>query len=445
MDLKDIKHYKVSVLPNLLEPNSVYYVKGPEDSIVRAFVTNKFGVAVPLSGIGINSLVQLIDFPDSYEDQGGKVLLVRNNELGVEFKSLSYLEEGIENLQNNIVLIQTDITNEINARITADSVIMDIINGLETTFISLTDTPNTYNNQASKIVVVNQTEDGLEFIDLPPSETETTTISDVTVGAVNIGDPVPENLTLEEFKNLIFNKTYLPTFSNLSFTLSNSAGAFREIGETASFFIIAQYIEGKILGVTFSGIWYPTTVQGFRTGQATNYLLNNISGGNQRPITTTVLQGFNSFQGKVIYAAGDQPLDSKGNNYLTPLLPGETNTLTTSFEGVYPLFGTTSNITTATKQALVSMISGNNIQINLVAETGGNKQFIEIPNAWLTARSLQSIQYFNTVSNQFDTTNKLADFTTSSVTKTIQGNLVNYTKYTYTGSDRANILIRLIF
>ena len=77
----------------------------------------------------------------------------------------------------------------------------------------------------------------------------------------------------------------------------------------------------------------------------------------------------------------------------------------TSFEGVYPLFATTSNITTLTQQTLVSMLTGNNISMTLVAETGGNKQKFEIPTAWTgapTNKPLLGILTYNSVSGNYE-------------------------------------------
>src|SRR5690606_15991849 len=116
------------------------------------------------------------------------------------------------------------------------------------------------------------------------------------------------------------------------------------------------------------------------------------------------------FSGTVTYLTGPQPKDSSGADYQTGLAGGTSPVQTASFEGVYPLFATTSSITALTKQALYSMLSGNNIELNLTAETGGNKQKFEVPAAWINSRPLTAVQYFNTVSNQYDTSNKFSDF-----------------------------------
>ena len=72
------------------------------------------------------------------------------------------------------------------------------------------------------------------------------------------------------------------------------------------------------------------------------------------------------------------------------------------------------------------------IQVSLVTEAGGAgvKQKVDIPNAF---SSITGLQQFNTLSNTWDAIN-LATFTTSAVTQTIQGQTVNYTRYTHNGS-----------
>ena len=80
------------------------------------------------------------------------------------------------------------------------------------------------------------------------------------------------------------------------------------------------------------------------------------------------------------------------------------------------------------------------IQVAMVAETGGNKQKIDIPVAWSTITGLQQ---FNTLSGQWDTIS-LSSFTVTSVTNTIQGNIVNYNRYTHNGSTIGGRSLRFL-
>jgi len=231
-----------------------------------------------------------------------------------------------------------------------------------------------------------------------------------------------------------------PILNAPSFGLGLNIGALQEISNSVSATLSAQFNRGTIFQP-----WNNAT-QNFRAGASSNYnftgqgSLNVNQVGSSYAHTFTVVQGANNFASVVTFGVGPQPVNNLGTNFSTPLAAG-TLSANASIEGVYALYATTDTITSQTKQGLVSMISGNNIQISLAAESGGNKQAFWIPNAWLTNRALTSVQYFNTVSNQFDATNQIGDFTTN--TQTIGG--VSYTKYTYTGSNRGGITIRLIF
>jgi hypothetical protein len=76
------------------------------------------------------------------------------------------------------------------------------------------------------------------------------------------------------------------------------------------------------------------------------------------------------------------------------------------------------------------MISGNNLQYTIVAETSPGQHTFAIPDDWLATRPLTAVQYFNTVSNTFDTANKITDWVVTPTTEVIQGNVVGYQQYT---------------
>jgi hypothetical protein len=89
--------------------------------------------------------------------------------------------------------------------------------------------------------------------------------------------------------------------------------------------------------------------------------------------------------------------------------------------------------------------------MNLVPETGGDKQKIDIPDKWLSQpRPLVGIQQYNTVSASWEypggnAASSLLLWNISTNTHTIAGISENYTQYTYNGTDRSSTQIRLIF
>jgi len=258
--------------------------------------------------------------------------------------------------------------------------------------------------------------------------------------------------TFEQMMNLMLYPTLYPTLTAPSngfnvTTTPNISGNFREIGTVYD--MVSTLIN---LNSSFNrGSINPDYgTDGFRSGLPNGYvytgpnanftivstsLTNNINLAG----SYTILQGNNTWTSAVSYDAGQQPLDSVGDNFDSPLPAGTTSPpKSRSLVGVYPVFATTSNITTLTQQGLQSM--SQRIQVAMVAETGGNKQTIDIPVAWSTITGLQQ---FNTLSGQWDTIS-LSSFTVTSVTNTIQGNIVNYNRYTHNGSTIGGRSLRFL-
>lgn len=236
--------------------------------------------------------------------------------------------------------------------------------------------------------------------------------------------------SFQEMMTLMLYPTLNPTLTAPSSTFTISPSGFREIGETiATVTLSATFNRGSINPA------YGT--DGFRSGLPNTYnyggygATNNSSTSltNSTTISNHVVEsGANSWSGSVSYDAGEQPLDSDGNDFGSPLSAGDTSEVTRTITGVYPVFATSVSIDTSTKQSLQSMSA--NIEVTVVAETGnGDKQTIEIPNDFDT---ITGVQLYNSFSGNFEIY-ALSNFTTSATTKTIQGNSVNYTKYTYNG------------
>lgn len=276
---------------------------------------------------------------------------------------------------------------------------------------------------------------------------KTPVVSSVSIGAISAGDTISLNTTLNQFIEQLLVTTYNPTLTGPSFSLANNAGSLRRIGSVINVLLTFTFNRGSILGANNPTVWDPLVLQNFRAGAATSYTINAVTQGTNTltVVNHTVVSGNNTFTGTVTYATGAQPLDSDGNPHDSPLVGGTSASQSTSFEGVYPIFATTSSIGTLSEQGLYSMLSGNNIELTLVAETGGNKQKFELPNSWVSSRPLTKVEYFNTVSNQFDPTNKISDFTETTVSETVEGSSITYKRYTNSSSDRGALKIKLIF
>lgn len=277
------------------------------------------------------------------------------------------------------------------------------------------------------------------------------------VGGYDAGTTVADlkgDALVTMWDNLLF-PTVAPTLVNPSSTFTDNVASIFEISSSQNITFTSTFDSGSISvgstvqggrsgdpnAYTYTGTGLPTTVSSSVTPDSN--VVNNYY----------ILIGNQSWTNYVSYDSGPQPLDSKGNPSGTPLPAGNTSTDTITIEGVYPLYGTTSDITTMTKQSLVSMLTANNVVFNLVAETGGNKQKFDIPDAWTgipTSRPLVGIETYNTISSTWEyqggsAGTSLGFWTTSATTQTVQGNVVNYTRYTYNGTDRSDVQIRLKF
>jgi len=252
------------------------------------------------------------------------------------------------------------------------------------------------------------------------------------------------NESFSDMMNKMLYPTLYPTLTNPSHTFTLSQAGFLEVNETTPLNFSSTFNRGSINPAYSGG-------PSLRSGLPNTYVYNG-TGVSSNPSSSlsdteavasyTVLLGTQSWTGAVAYDAGQQPLDSDGNNFNSPLPAGTTSTITRSITGVYPVFATTIlPIGTLQKQALQSMTTF--IEVNLVPEQllQPDRQAIEVPTAWAT---ITGAQFFNGVSGTFDPL-LLSTFTTSATTHVIQGNTINYTRYeNNTGFPRGASKIRLL-
>ena len=145
--------------------------------------------------------------------------------------------------------------------------------------------------------------------------------SDVEVGGIEIAQIVPQNTSFQQFVETLLTKIYYPTITAPSATMSSSIGTNVEAG-TEGITLTVNLNRGAITGKTVASIWDPNTLQDYRSGTATQYIILGVNNGTTSAYTsaTAIIQeGTNTFNGNVTYATGPQPVDSKGQNYLSPL------------------------------------------------------------------------------------------------------------------------------
>lgn len=276
---------------------------------------------------------------------------------------------------------------------------------LTSSFLELTDTPDTYAGQAGKATVVNALQTGLEFVNFPSSETTAPITADLTVGGIDAGEVVPAGTNIQELAELLLTTTFYPTFVNPTFSLGNDAG-LRETGSTVSSFTLTfNYNRGQIVGALSGGIWNPSLFQNFRAGASSSYTINGATQtGNTYSISGyTVLNGSNAFSGTVTYLIGPQPLDSKNANYLSPYPAGTSASQSSSFTGIYPYFyyKSSSPITAASMQTAIAagsttkVLADSNGTITIPYAAAGEYLAVAYPSASTT----KTIWYVNALDN----------------------------------------------
>ena len=163
----------------------------------------------------------------------------------------------------------------------------------------------------------------------------------IDVGGVDAGDTFAQGTSYDDMWDALLNPTLYPTFTDPSASLTYAADAYYEVGAT---------IPAKTATVALNrGTINPAYgTSGYRSGEATNYALTSSgadteysdssasSGTFSVTALTRATKGSITLTATVSYAAGEQPKDSKGNNYDSPLAAGsKTTTKTMNFIQAY--------------------------------------------------------------------------------------------------------------
>jgi hypothetical protein len=252
--------------------------------------------------------------------------------------------------------------------------------------------------------------------------------STVTVGGIPSGTTFAGKTMAEMWTQLLYQELFpVLVAPSAAFTLTQQG--LQEIGASLTLSFSATFGRGTITPA------YGTS--GLRSGLPNTYtytgtgLTTKASTALSDSTTVTpyvVVAGAQNWTSTVTYDVGVQPLSNFGNNYSTPLAAGTTGSITRTITGVLPSYATTVAITTMTKQTLIANAA--NLTVSLVAESGSDKQMVDIPVLWGTASILEQ---FNPLSSAWDTVN-IATFTASSITLDVNGITQNYKHYVHNGA-----------
>ena len=174
--------------------------------------------------------------------------------------------------------------------------------------------------------------------------------ADLTVsnplGKYTADEVIAEGTSFETIFRGILSKTYYPTLTPPSATLTYSTNALMKVGTS-----IAAKTATVALNRGSINPAYGTS--GYRSGAATGFALvstgatnnineNNTTGSFNVPALTRNTKGNIVLTGTASYAAGEQPKDSDGANYSTPLAAGSVSASRT-IEFILPFYYGVSN------------------------------------------------------------------------------------------------------
>lgn len=219
--------------------------------------------------------------------------------------------------------------------------------------------------------------------------------SDLTVGAISAGQILEYGTSLQDFAEKLLIKVFYPIFTLPSATLTSNLNANVESG-TKNITLTVNLNKGAITGKSVNGIWQPNLFQNYRSGDATKYTIFDVDNGTTVSYTSadaTILDGSNVFSATVNYDQGSQPLDSKNNNYLTPLNAGSLiPTLTINgrrkaFYGVDNVASNSSQIRSLSN-SLLNPSNGSSFTINI--PTGSTNVVFAYP---ASLRDVTTVEY----------------------------------------------------
>ena len=236
------------------------------------------------------------------------------------------------------------------------------------------------------------------------------------VGGVSVGKTWAKDTKLEVILRDVLSPVLYPTLSNPTATLSKSPNTtLLEKGATLAVTFTVSLNRGSINPA------YGTS--GYRSGAANGYSLNGGTKQTSNSFSETVSESNKTFTGRAFYDAGEQPKDSAGQNYNSPLPAGFVDTAATNYEFVSALWANTTVATNIIKQALVSK-SAKVQQFNFPASTATNPEVFDVPADY----TVTAVEILNSLSNQWE--DGTSQFTVTSTTHDdASGTSQNYKRY----------------
>lgn len=253
------------------------------------------------------------------------------------------------------------------------------------------------------------------------------------IATVNALGGIPAGTTVAQLKNKTFSQlfdelifpTVNPTFeapiASLSLKSTSTTPIIQEVGTTgASVPVVASFNAGYNPGaIKIAGVKKQNRGGSFKVDESFIYINNNPA---NKKFPTEIPEGSIVYKYRAAYAQGPQPLDSKGNNYQTPLPAGTVDSAAVTINGVYPYFTNKDNNAAFAKLPLTIY---NNISAVKFKAEGPNKHTFKIPAKY----TLTKVELLNTLSGKYENYG-IDKFTKTTENIVVQGKQVSYAVYT---------------
>lgn len=255
-------------------------------------------------------------------------------------------------------------------------------------------------------------------------------LTSVQVGGVDSGITYDKGTLLEKIFRDMLSPLLYPTLTNPSLTLIPSGSLLFEKGTSKMETITASFDRGSINPA------YGTS--GYRSGEAQSYKINNGNVQTSNVFEVALDQIHNTFTGTVNYEAGEQPKDSSGADYDSPLPAGSINSTALTYEFVNAIWSNEQDSTVIAKCPLVSMSERQKI-FEFAPTASTNPETFDVPANW----NITHIEVKNDLNNLFEDCS--VEFTASDTTHSdASGASVEYTRYSCNlGYDMASRTIRI--
>lgn len=253
------------------------------------------------------------------------------------------------------------------------------------------------------------------------------------IATVNALGGIPAGTTVAQLKNKTFSQlfdelifpTVNPTFKNptayLSLKSTSTTPIIQEVGTTgASVPVSASFNTVYDPGaIKIAGVKKQNRGGDLKANESFIYINNDPA---NKKFPTEIPEGSIAYKYRAAYAQGPQPLDSKGNNYQTPLPAGVVDSAAVIINGVYPYFANKDNNEAFAKLALTT---SNTLSAVKFKAEGPNKHTFKLPVKY----TLTKVELLNTLSGKYENYG-IDKFTKTTENIKVQGKQVSYAVYT---------------